>query len=904
MTWISAHMKPAFQLRSSMRHGALLITACALATNSALADDAPVAQLEKVEITGSSIKRIDAETALPIEILKREDIARTGATNTEDLFRQIASMSSAGNTTTAQGTGFTTGGLSAISLRGLGADRTLVLINGRRASVYGGGSSGFAGSAVDVNSIPLAAIERVEILKDGASAVYGSDAIAGVVNFILRKDYKGAEISATYGEPTRGGGGADGGLSILAGTGDLLTDKYNLSLSINTQRTGAIYGIDRPFARRYNPGYGNDNTSAYASPANIFVPPEVFPPGGTFRNPGYPNNCGPYSFNDPNYARRCRFDNSLYDSIQPEQDRKSILLNGHLVLGESAEGYAELGYSEVKTHTQVQPVPLNFNLAPTSPYYPSNAYLTSIGLAGTVLQMYYRDTANGNRQQLDQSDNGRLVLGVKGSALGWDYDTSLLYTESKVKESLESGFPLYSLITPLLESGVVDVFGGATPASVLAQAKAAEFVGEDFHSKTSLTSLAGKVSRELYDLAGGSLGLAAGAELRQERFSYSPALAVQQGDIAGQGGNQLPESKSRHVSSGFLELDAPFSKSLEANAAIRFDDYENVGSTVNPKASLRWQPSSQFLVRASAGSGFRAPSLTDLYAGQASSVTSNGTRDPILCPVNDGNNPNCSAQFNTTTGGNPNLKPEKSRSYTLGVLVQPTRELALGADAFWIFLKDQISAGGLSVASLLASPQSATQFAGYITRDPLSNAIVSIDQRATNLFKSAVSGVDLDAKYAWQIAPGRKISLLGNGTYFFRYDNQNPDGSYSGQIDQGITSAPGVVARWRYTASAVYEAPSWSASITQNFQKHYHDVASNFSGVERDVGSYETYDVQASYLGLKSFKLSGGVKNLFNKDPPYANYAGVANNFVGGYDLSYGDPRGAFLYLNATYYLH
>ena len=177
----------------------LVLPMCALAQT----DTTPV-KTERVEVTGSSIKRIDAETALPVQILKREDIERTGATSTEELVKQISAFSSAGSVSTSQAVGTQTGSLSAISLRALGSARTLVLINGRRASVYGGGSAGAAGSSVDVNSIPLSAIERVEVLKDGASAIYGSDAIAGVVNFILRKDFKGVEVTASYGKPDAG----------------------------------------------------------------------------------------------------------------------------------------------------------------------------------------------------------------------------------------------------------------------------------------------------------------------------------------------------------------------------------------------------------------------------------------------------------------------------------------------------------------------------------------------------------------------------------------------------------------------------------------------------------------------------------------------------------------------------
>ena len=206
----------------------------------------PSEQLQRVEITGSSIKRIDAETALPLQIITRDQIQKSGATNVEQLMQVVPAISSSGGITVSSGAGATTGAISAVSLHGLTSLRTLVLVNGRRVAPYGIGFTGDAVS-VDVNSIPVSAIERVEILKDGASAIYGSDAIAGVINFILRQDFHGAEVTAEYGSTSRGGAN----FKRVAGTfgaGNLAGDRYNLLLSINLQKEGALFGRDRAFA--------------------------------------------------------------------------------------------------------------------------------------------------------------------------------------------------------------------------------------------------------------------------------------------------------------------------------------------------------------------------------------------------------------------------------------------------------------------------------------------------------------------------------------------------------------------------------------------------------------------------------------------------------------------------------
>jgi len=923
------------------RQGLRLAQATAAATDLAPSKSADNPEqprsLEEVIVTGSSIKRINAETALPVQIMRREDIARTGAINAEELFHQISAASSVGSTVAAQETGVQTGAISTISLRGLTSARTLVLINGLRSAVYGGGSAGASGSSVDISSIPIAAIERVEILKDGASAVYGSDAIAGVVNFILRSNFQGIEASATAGTPTDKGGGQQETVSLYAGKGDLVSDHFNAGLGVNFEHYTPLMGADRAFATRYSPGYGNDVTSGFAFPANVSLPN-----GGGTRNPNVPN-CGPNSIVDRNFPTQCRFDNSPYDSLQPQVQKLSVIFNGHLAVTGTSQLYTDDSFAQVKTTTTVQPVPLSFQnpllpadpynayltnllatqypqfpklrsligtgaflLPPSSPYYPT-AFATAHGIDGQPLNLIYRDFASGLRHTRDNADTLRFVVGFKGDTAGWDYDTSVLYSQVQVKEALLSGYALYSEIMPLLDQGNVNPFGATTDPAALAAAQTDTFTGQDFETKTSITSLNGRVSRDLVQLPAGPLTAATGVEFRHESFDYNPAAAVQTGDIAGLGGNQLPESASRNVESAYLEFNATLAKGLEVDLAGRYDRYQRIGSTGNPKFSLRWQPTQAVLLRAAAGTGFRAPSLTDLYAPQATNVTANGTRDWLNCPVFDPNKQACSFQFTTVTGGNPHLSPEKSQSYTLGMVLEPVRDLSIDLDSFWIFLRNQITVGGLSYAAIMQSAATEQQYASYINRDA-TGTIVSINQTNANLFKSEVSGLDMDFKYRFDMGVPGRLTLLGNGTYFYRFVAQNADGTWTSQLDVGLPTIAngmgGIVSRWRYNATAVYEVGSWGLSLTQNFQKRYHDALSTISATPRFVSAYQTIDSQLFYTGLHAFKFTLGVRNLFNRDPPYANYAGTANNFVGGYDLNYGDPLGRFVYLTAQYSMH
>jgi iron complex outermembrane receptor protein len=905
----------------------------------ALAQTADGAQhMERVIVTGSSIKRIDGETALPVQVLKREDIERTGASSTEELVKQLSSLSSAGSSTTAaNASGYGGGSIATVSLRGLGSARTLVLVNGRRVSVYGGGSAGAAGSSVDVNSIPLSAIERVEVLKDGASAVYGSDAIAGVVNFILRKDFTGVEATGNYGQ-TSDGLGRDRKASVFAGFGNFAENGWNLTTSLSVQKTDAILGSDRDFARRLNVEEKNDYTSSIAFPANV-----VLNNRGTLGNPALPN-CGPYSVVSPFSPTRCSYDNSPFVSLQPNLEKASFMANGRLRLAGDAEAYFESGYTKNKITSTTQAVPLAYNavttasnpyvpafkqltaqypgmtakygsnigrggavLVPSSPYYPS-AFAAANGLSGLPLLLNYRDVANGSRNTLDVSENARLVAGVRGSLAGWDMDSAFLYSQSKVHEDLLSGYAQYSKVLPIFNSGVINPFGETSDKAALEAIRAAEFRGTSYASKTSTTSVDLKGSREIYTLPAGAVGMALGAELRREKFAYDPSVAIQTGDIAGLGGNAFPVVGARNVGSVYAELSIPIIKKLDADVAVRYDNYQGVGHTVNPKASLRWQPLDTLMLRAAVGKGFRAPSLTDLYTPQATSITGNGSRDFVRCPnLATGAPRDCNFQFTTITGGNPNLKPEKSTSITAGIMWEPVKNASISLDAFRIDLKDAIAIGGLSSAYFLANADRTTQYAQFINRGaPDGNAagvgpIESIVQTNANLFKTKVAGIDIDGVYRMRIGDANRLTFRLSGTYMDKYDTQGPDGSFTSSLDQALNASGGVIVRWKHNAGVTWQNGPYALTLLHNYQKAYTDALASLApagSARRKVDAYQTADMQFAYTGFANTKLAVGVKNLLDRDPPYTN---LTSNFLGGYDVSYGDPRGRFVYVSATW---
>lgn len=898
------------------------------ATTSTVAQEA-----QRVEITGSAIKRVDAETALPVQVMNREDIKRTGAVNVEQLVQTISAASSNGNQVGSSASGATTGGISSISLRGLTSLRTLVLLNGKRLAPYGMGFTNDSVS-VDISSIPIAAVERVEILKDGASSLYGSDAIAGVVNFILRKDFAGLELGAEYGIPTKGSKGDTKRASLAWGLGNVDSDKYNVMIVATLQKESSLFGRDRSFARTsINEKELNDTSSGNTFPANIAAVDGSF---GS-RNPTAATGCvAPYSTIDPLFGTKtCRFDPASLVALLPDVERVGLMGSAKFVLSENLEAYIDASYSKSKQTTVIQPVPISdqftlpstnplanqapYNiytpkpsstiiLSPTSPFYPTSYVQGLTGGPTPDLFVRYRAAVSGNRNITDYSDAPRLNFGLRGTAAGWDFDSSFLYSSSRVRERVNDGYPQYTKILPLLNSGTVNFFGDNSPA-VVDQLRAANFTGDALKVTSTLMSLGGTVSREVARTAGGPVGLAVGVELRKEKWSYNPSIELQQGDVSGYGGNQAKVDKSRSVKSVFSEINVPIIKGLEVNGGIRFDDYEGVGNSTTPKVSMRWQPVSQVLFRGSIARGFRAPSLADLYAPNTEGVTQTGLTDPQRCPTTNDGIRDCSTQFSVINGGNSKLKPEKSTNYTLGIVLEPIADLSIAVDAFKIRLSDTITQG-LPQTFILANLD---KFSSFVTRGPVDPAfptlpgpIISIDQTNINLGQSRLSGFDFDLRYKFRTENWGRFLLNMTGTYFAKYDTQNPDGSFSTQVGNlNNATTGGVIPRWKTYQSVTWELGDWATTLAMAWQSSYIDLVGSFMDPAdpstyrvRRVGNYKTYDAQTTYSGIKNLRLTLGVKNLFNQRPPYTNQG---FSFQSGYDPQYVDPRGRFIYVGVNY---
>lgn len=884
---------------------------------------------EEIVVTGSRIRRTD-EGALPVQTITQEDIQRTGVTS-PDQFLQTLSVAVQGNTNTvsASGAGVASGGVSSASLRGLGSQRTLVLVNGRRLS---GGGTITDSTSVDVNSIPLAAVERVEVLKEGASAVYGSDAIAGVINFILRKGYEGAEVTANYGEASGGAGIAK--INGVVGFGNLTEDRYNAMFVASWQKEDALFGRDRSFASSsINEAAENDSTSGNSFPANVAAVD-----GSVAGNP-MAGNCAP-SVTDPFFGPDvCRYDPAPFVGLLPDSERASIYGAFRYALTDDLTAFVEASYSRNEMDFVIQPVPLSdqfalpdnhplFNqdpyngfatvlLRPTSPFYPTDFVVAQTGGATPDLLVRYRSVVTGNREWTDTIEHPRVTLGLEGDVGEWNFDVALMHSQTKLTEDFRNGAPAYSLILPLLNSGQVNFFGPNTQ-DVLDLVDAAQFRGEAYSTKTSINSIAASATRNLVDLSAGPLAFAFGAEYRQEKFETNPSAAIQSGDISSYGGNFFPIDRDRDVMSAYAELNIPVLQSLELNAAVRFDDYQGTGNKTVPKISARWRPNDMILVRGSAGKGFRAPSLTELWQPQVTGVTAAGLNDPERCNVADANgvinqdSRDCATQFPITLGGNEDLKPEESENYTLGIVIEPSPNFSLGFDAFRVNLEDTIIFG-VSPTAILADT---AQFGGLVTRGApeagtpgLPGRIVNINQVNLNFGETKVEGVDADLRLRFDAGDVGTFAASIVGTYFTKYDIQNPDGSFDsvvGEVTPIVNGSGGVVPRWHHYLTLGWMHDIWELTLTQSFQTAYDDLPGNFQDPDapgfrvREVGSYLTHDVQAAFTGIDALRIAVGVRNVADRDPPYTN-AGGQNFFQSGYDPGYVDPRGRFFYASLTY---
>jgi iron complex outermembrane receptor protein len=886
--------------------------------------------IQRVEITGSSIKRIAKEGALPIQVITFDQMEKQGITTAEQLMRTISSNGTGADNMTSGNNVFgpdadrVSGGGSFASLRGLGPNSTLVLLNGRRIATHGG-----SGKAVDLNSIPLGAIARVEILKDGASAIYGTDAIGGVINFILRTDYTGVELSGNT-SFTEAGGGATRRAQLLAGKGNIDADGYNAMLSVTIDNADKLSSSQRSFANGNQPGRGLSPDTTGTPFANQLTGAGTAL-GANFKVPGDNTaylQANPLSFQGkcdtiPGMSQyttalwkdvtsplrttySCAYDYGADYVMQSPVERANLLGRTTFKLPGDHRVFAELLASRTKAISSLTPVQISTSLSAGNaypvggPYYQDlSQYVSTFDKTKPII---YKWRANilGDRTQENVTDNARLLVGLEGTIGKWDYKAGLSRAESRTQMSLTDGYAYTSQFYKVLGSGVINPWlapgQGQTQAAVDAT-EATKYRGNFQHGKTTLTQLDGTISGEVFQLPAGAVSAAVGFDLRREGYGFAQDVDATQ--ILLSPGNAALSTSTRDIKAVYVEMIVPVLKELEVQLAVRRDDYSLIGPTTNPKVAFRYQPASFLLFRGSANKGFLAPSFTQLYSAQLSQELPNGITDPIGCPTHPNDPAYCAIpRLPYLTGGNEALRPETSKQGSLGFVIEPVKGYSASVDYWAINSKDKI---------LNRTPQvvlaNAALLPGNIIRNP-DGTILYVQAGWINAAGSKTRGADVGLRGEGLLA-GYKWNAALDGTYTQSFKFAEIEGQpYKEYVGNFFTRD--LYLRWKHNASLSVTKGNWNALLSQNYSTGYKDQLPNGgkgtppAGFNPDVSSYTTYNLSATYTGFRNTTLTLGVLNLLDRDPPFT--AHNVDEVVGaGWDPRVADPRGRTLTLLAKY---
>ena len=882
----------------------------ALAQDAA-APDAAAKPMPRVEITGSAIKRIESETALPVQVITREEIDKVGVTTASEILARLSA--NVGGLT--DGASITDGkdqrGFNSANLRGIGTSSTLVLLNGRRMANF---ASPGDETGVDLNNIPAAAIQRVEVLLDGASALYGTDAIGGVINFITRKDFQGLELNA-YGMKTREGGAGKRTASVTVGHGDLAKDGYNVFAVLDTQRTDALSTAQRDFIGDLRiPERLPHLLSGYTSPANIrlsgdqrdYLAANGFtingkPISSTLINPSVPTCSPPANLYLPTGTggpEACTYNYMGDTELYPKSEKSNFLSRGVLQLNADNQLYAEVALSRSKTWYAASSARVrgyvDYSAVPALAGYDLGS--EEAGGDGEV-ELRIRLNEAGRRTSELTSESQRYVVGLTGSRNGWDYDVGLNHSVNVVRDRDTHGYVLYNELIQGITDGLINPFGPSSAAG-RQLLDSLQVDDEVRHARGTMDSIDFKISHAVGQLAGGEASLAVGGEVRREKTEYNPSALLLSDNInndpAPTGGEAT--SYARNIKAVYGELLLPFTKQWEAQLSARYDHYQVVGGAASPKVGVSYTPTKTMLFRASAGRGFRAPSMTDLYRPMQAGITAT-LPDPVYCATVENNYAECANAWDTRRYSNPNLKPERSRQFSAGMVLQPSKLVMLSLDYWNIKRTDLISEIGDDI--VLANP---AKYGSLVHRDE-DDYIDYIDMYKENRGAQKAAGIDLTIDYkgvqTWAGRFGGRLS----GTYVTDSKIQNaPGDAYVSNLGRYVTE--GVVQRWRHTITFDWDQGPFAASLSNTFSSGYEDQNSAIniddgSVVARNrVASYALWDLSGAWQVSKAFKLRAGIQNLFDKAPPFSNQA---YSFLSGYDPTYTDPRGRRFFASASY---
>lgn len=917
--------------------------------------------MQRVEITGSSIKRIAKEGALPVEVISRKQLEDQGIVTAEQLIATLningnGSDNLASNADVTSGAQRGNNGASSANLRGQGADSTLVLLNGRRVATHG-----MKGSAVDLNSIPMAAVERVEVLKDGASAVYGTDAIGGVINFILRKNYQGLEAQA-FADVAEQGGGEIGRVSLTGGWGDLDNQGWNVLVTAAHSENKALRGDQRDFVNTFQPERGVSVDTRGAPSANIFATSlaptllsrggagATLPGGGVAYNGislldlpggagcGSIDGMGAYDerlWDTPSAAYGCAWDTGRAAVLQQPVENSNLLARATFNVGQH-QLYAEAVGSRVEVAKRFSPnqvSPSSSTFGPGS-FYPSTgaAYdevynrLVAVfpGVAanyGLPIAYRWRCMECGNREIATKTEAGRLLVGADGPlnlfGRSFDYRVGLSRATSESQSTLGTGFNYTEPLARALGSGIINPFllPGQTQSQqaldLIASTSAAGVVL--YGGKTTMTQLDGAVSGEVYALPAGPVMAAVGVDLRREEYKFNgdarniaerrAILNAPFDDV-----NALDRVR-RDIKAVYAEVLVPVTQALELTFAIRRDDYTGFGITTNPKVSFRYQPLASLMLRGSYNESFRAPSFNQLFNGiTVNPYAGKDLADPASCPGGrvDSARPGCEpVNPETYSGGRADLGPETAKQGSIGVVFEPSSMFSANADLWEIRKENTIDS--FNLATML---ENYSYFQDAFLRDEASGRLVAVDQRWMNTGERITRGVEVGARLNGKFSTGALWGIGIDGSRLLKKKSRATTDAPFGESEVGRFLFTGDLGlKWKHSAYVTYKYGNWSGMLQNIYRSGYDDqvlpgvasgriVPANYSA---KVDDYSIYHLTVNYTGWRNLTLTAGVKNLMDEDPPFAITYDSNTGAGSTWEPRVADPRGRSFTLMATY---
>ncbi|MEP7295976.1 MAG: TonB-dependent receptor [Burkholderiales bacterium] len=864
-----SHQESSMLKRTTLAKSLLLAFSGTVAVSTGgvvFAQTAPAQELQRVEVTGSRIKRVDTETASPVQVITRDQIDRSGAKSVSELLTSVPA-SNTGSFNENAVASFTPGA-AGVSLRGLGAQATLILINGRRVAPFGfaqGGQTTF----VDVNSIPLEVVERVEILLDGASAIYGSDAIGGVVNVILRKDFSGFQISGSLGTSSERDANSRN-ISLTIGKGSMASDGYNIFANVTHEGQDPVKANQRDLTRTADfRRFGLlDLRSSYSYPGNLYAASGVA--GGAFL--GAMPGCTPLSEAGAATNGRCVYQGTDHQDIIAKTSRDTLFVAGSLTLGGGFELFGDAVAGRTKYEAE-------------SPSYSSSTYFST----GTLPQAYiplpvghpqnpsatdpvalryrFADVAHVTAVQ---SDTQRAAFGIRNRDLsGWDVESGILYSHSKTKVTTTG-----LLNDSVLTDEVLDPSTGMARNSFIFGNPGLNDPGlmsrlyptlRDLGT-TSTASFDVRGSRELFQLPAGPLQIAIGAEVRHEKYTSTPDALTASGALSVLGASA--SGGSRSISALYAELSIPILKDLEGSIAGRYDKYSDFGSTTNPKVGLKYKILPNLAVRATYAEGFRAPAITETTQTPSRGFYS-GIRDPQLCATPDPANPNCDLSLEALFSSNPALKPERSKSTTVGLVFEPLDNLSIAFDVYKIKRRNEIAS--IDPDYLLAHEG---EYPGYVIRKA-DGTIDSLNLQYTNLGSTQVMGYDVDVKSSFNVGELGKLAINASYDALPHYDVANvkdaPEVNYAGTYQQP---------KERWKLGLALDRGPWRGNVTFNYSGGFlraftpsdltcpYDASGTNQPELCSVKHWLTADVFVGYKGFKNWDFGLSIKNLFNQSAP------------------------------------